>query len=234
MLTGLLQLQGCGDDDSDGQPGPEQCKVTLLSPNGGERWIVGELVDIAWETNNNCGDYVRISLLKDGDSCFAIADSVQNSGLFGWRVEQCQGDSSGYIIEVVDLMSIAFDRSNTYFRIVYIEPEECELEILEPSGHQEFFVGDTVSIAWDAAGSCSETVVIELLREWVVCAYIDLAAPNTGSYEWAAVQCDEGVVDYRIRITDVENSAQDTSTGSFFILPLLPPECVTTFTDPVM
>ncbi len=75
-LTGTLVLEG-----------PEGPSVTVVSPNGGEMWGLGELHDITWSSAGEV-DVVSISFSADGGSAwFDVASETPNDGVYTWLVD---------------------------------------------------------------------------------------------------------------------------------------------------
>ncbi|MCX7681963.1 MAG: DUF362 domain-containing protein [Anaerolineae bacterium] len=65
---------------------PVTSTLTLLAPNGGERWIAGSLQEIRWTSTNLAGG-VRLEYSTDGfSSAHEIAAETPNNGTFTWSV----------------------------------------------------------------------------------------------------------------------------------------------------
>lgn len=228
-IATALMLPGCGGDKST-KP-PVGCTMTVTVPNGGEVWTVADSAYVLWESSGSCGDYVRITLLQDGDSCGVIGDSLIDDGSHRWEVVSCCADSIGYTVRVFNLGSGAHDESDSSLTIVPA-PAPCDLTVDYPNGGETLQVGEEVTINWEASDRCGENVRIELLESEVVCVTIAESAANTGSYVWSTAKC-EGVRSdsYRVRITDVKTGISDVSDEHFSIT-VGPPECELTVIYP--
>ncbi len=103
-------------------PPPPPEGVTVVYPNGGEEFCVGEDIVIFWETvGEGCADFVSVELLHHGEVCAVLADNLVNFSFLDWMVESCDGDSTGYAIRVTDLTCGYADESDSTFVI----REEC-------------------------------------------------------------------------------------------------------------
>lgn len=225
LLAGLL-LPGlllCGCDDDDNGPIIEECLLTLLAPNGGESWAVGDSIAIAWTTSEQCGASVRLDLFHDGDSCAVIADSIADAqGSFDWIAETCAEDSAGYAVRVRDLVTGSADLSDATFVIAPLPV--CTLEVTAPNGGEYWVPGAAVTLTWSATEVCGATVTLELLLDGTACRTIATAAPNTSSYDWTVAACGDSTDGYALRVTDDESGAFDESDDTFAITTLIPLE----------
>ncbi len=190
------------------------CTVTVTSPNGGEELVEGEACGIAWEFDGACGNEVAIELLKDDSVCKSISETTVNP--FEWIAERCGEDETGYKIRVTDVASGASDESDLSFSIL----GPCIINVTSPGGGEEWAVGDTLTIAWDASGSCGDIFAIELLHDGEACHQIaETTDDSAGSYPWVVMQCDSYTTGYQIRISD-SASGMDATSQTFSIAPL--------------
>ncbi len=59
--------------------------LTVVAPNGGETWKVGNLYSITWDAFGNLGHPVKIELSRDSGSTWStITSSTANDGSYGW------------------------------------------------------------------------------------------------------------------------------------------------------
>jgi hypothetical protein len=105
-----MQARGTIVDD-DVSPG----SITVLSPNGGENWRVGQNKRIKWTSTGVVGS-IRIDLARDGVSYTeTIAGSTVNDGVDSWVVTGPATNSARIRICSVDLS--VCDASNAVFKI---------------------------------------------------------------------------------------------------------------------
>lgn len=146
-----------GDDSSDGmfdidrdtQP-PE---VTVVSPNGGESWLVGSPRTISWiATDGNSIDSVSIYYSVDGGDAFTLISSGEpNDSSYVWRIPPELSDSS--LVEIVAYDGAGNpggDRSDEFFEIV---PDTIgpEVVVTAPDGGEMWETGGFSVITWTAS-----------------------------------------------------------------------------------
>lgn len=62
-------------------------QITVISPNGGETFNVGQTVNITWEPFGNIDDDLKIEISRDGGSGWSvISPDTKNDGSFTWVV----------------------------------------------------------------------------------------------------------------------------------------------------
>ncbi len=194
-------------------PVPSDCQVTLVQPDGGENWGQGTLQTISW-TSTECGDNVRIDLLRSGIRCQTISQETPNDGDYSWVAQQCNSNPSGYEILISDLVSGVEDRSDGTFSI---PAGSCQLDVTAPTEGVVWNAGQPYEILWGFGGTCGSDVRIELVHQGEVCLVLDESTPNDGSYSWAPEQCTAESCGYKIRVTDLLTNLADESDGSFCI-----------------
>lgn len=93
-----------------------QPKITVVSPNGKEKWTKGSTHTLAW-TDSIAGN-VRIRLLSGRTPVATVAVSTPSDGSFDWTVPTSLDDSNTYKLEVVSLEDRAVsDQSDRRFTI---------------------------------------------------------------------------------------------------------------------
>jgi len=187
--------------------------VTVLAPNGGESFLIGDSVAISWSYSTCTGANVRLELLRDGSVCATIAATTPNDGAYPWTAAPCGSYTTGYAIRVTDLSSSATDASDGTFSI----EAPCSVALTAPNGGQSYCPGEAVAITWDAAGACGADVSLELLQNGSVCSTIAASTANDGSYAWEAAPCGSYTTGYTIRVTDLGSGVADASDASFTI-----------------
>ncbi|HLP57867.1 MAG TPA: PKD domain-containing protein, partial [Candidatus Deferrimicrobium sp.] len=126
--------------------------ITVISPNGGETWLLGGIQNIKWavcDVNNN----IKILLLKNSTVVGTIAGNINpSSGSFPWAVGSLEGGNSigigsGYQISIVELNTNKTDISNSSFAIVY-----PSITVLSPNGNEILNSGSSQIIKWKSMG----------------------------------------------------------------------------------
>lgn len=112
-------------------------------------------------------------------------------------------------------------RRATWFRYFVkecVNAPECSLVVTGPVPGDEVCAEFPFLITWSADGDCDEPLVIDLLREGIVCGTIAESAPNIGEYEWIVESCGPETDGYQVRLTDPASGAAALSDGFFRII----------------
>ena len=110
--------------------------ITLLSPNGGERWEVNSLHEINWQSENTSGT-VKIEYSTDKGSSWTAIDSIaQDNHHYSWTIPNSL--STTCLVKISDTDGVPFDQSDSVFTIA--APLSADF-IGEPTtGHQPLTV----------------------------------------------------------------------------------------------
>ena len=103
----------------------EEKSITVISPNGGETWVVGNTYDIRWESRKI--EKVRITLETTEPSVrvlpiLIVDDYPANLGKYSWVVEDFPGRWKIKIIGKTADGRVVSDLSDNYFSIVSAIP----------------------------------------------------------------------------------------------------------------
>ncbi len=196
-------------DTSDSNFSILQPTVTVISPNGGEKWQVGKSYNISW--NSQDIDSVKIEFTSNGGLTWStIFNSVAASSTpLSWTIPD--QTSSNCKIKISDKNnSSIYDTSDNNFTIV-------KITVVSPNGGEIWNTETNRNITW-TAGSV-DTIKIEYSINGGS-TYINIASKvyaATGSYNWtipytASTNC-------KIKITDItDGSIADSSDAVFTIL----------------
>lgn len=188
--------------------------LTVLYPNGGETFQIGQLVTIQWSSENLLGN-VDILLSRDGGTSWTVLyGNIANDGSEPWVVSG--PPTNGAKIRVRSSSSPqVFDDSDGVFSIVFT------LTVTSPNGGETWNVGTTQTISWSSQPY--GTVRILLSRDGgVTWQTIVASTPNDGSHPW--VVSGPPTTNALIKIVSNEvPSVQDTSDGLFTIVDTSPP-----------
>ena len=200
------------------------CRLSVLSPNGGESLCQNVPIEIAWTSSTCCGDQVKIELVSGSTPCLTIAAATENDGAYPWSPVPCAGGGSVYRIRVTDLTTGAVDESNLTFEIA----PACQITVTAPAGAMVVCEGDPLQIQWTSGSCCGELVKIELTRGGSVRAVIAAETANDGIFAWDAEQVGGVAEGYFIRVTDLETGAADENPFALTIQA----GCVVTVSSP--
>jgi hypothetical protein len=91
--------------------------LTILVPNGGERWKQGTTKQIEWESSGVQGQ-VKLELLKNGGVVQTIENKTKNDGKHKWKVPNSLAPGNGYKVRVTSKADTGVsDESDGSFRI---------------------------------------------------------------------------------------------------------------------
>ena len=74
--------------------------LTLITPNGGQKWRSGDTYTIKWDKANS-GGYVKIQLLKSGKPYKTIRAKTRNDGKYRWKIPSSVKSGNKYQIRIV-------------------------------------------------------------------------------------------------------------------------------------
>jgi hypothetical protein len=99
-------------------PKISQPSITVLSPNGGETYKIGDTVKISWSGNNLGVSNINISWCKSNSGCNNIVTRIPNSGNYSWTIPATFAPGS-YKIQIGndDIDNAVSDESDNYFTI---------------------------------------------------------------------------------------------------------------------
>jgi gingipain R len=186
--------------------------ISVVAPNGGEIWLVGDTDTIRW-TSANLAENVMIQLNRNYPSASwdTVIASTPNDGSHPWPVTE--GTTANARIRIRGtVQTTAADTSDANFTIA-----RRSLAVTDPDGGEMWFVGDTAAITWTSQ-YLTENVKIELNRdypngEWEL---ISPGAPNDGVHSWPI--SGDPTSEARIRVTGTTHtSVSDTSDADFEI-----------------
>lgn len=90
--------------------------ITLLTPNGGENWLVGGDYAIAWASSGGVANVNLLYSIDNGNIFSAIDGPISNTGAYTWLVPNTPTTEA--IIKVVDAADpLKYDTSNSKFTI---------------------------------------------------------------------------------------------------------------------
>jgi len=186
--------------------------ITIISPNGGEKWIRGTNKEVKWSSSGSPGTNVKIELYKAGVLNKLIISSTPNDGSYFWYVPTTQTIAADYKIKVTSITNSAYtDQSNNNFVI-----SAGSITVVSPNGGESWNKGSTRTITWSKTGSTGSYVKIELLKGGVLNRVISSSTVNDGSYSWTISSTQNYGTDYKVRITSTSNSIYNDASNNYF------------------
>lgn len=129
-------LTGSGDSDyfiMDTVPP----SLTLLSPNGGEAWYIGDTNAIIWTATDTNLDPNSVYLwysLSGGSQYQNLAEGIYNSGSFPWEMPTVQSYNARVKVQIGDTFgNLSEKHSQGSFTITYVPPAAPEGVVVDTS-----------------------------------------------------------------------------------------------------
>jgi hypothetical protein len=191
-----------------------QPNITVVSPNGGEKWVRGTIKQIKWSYTSNSGTYVKIELLKGGILNRVITSNTPNDGSYSWAIPVGQALGTDYKIRITSTSNSAYkDTSNGNFAI-----SNPYITVISPNGGENWARGTAHTINWKKDGNVGSYVKIQLYKGGILNKVIISSTANDGSYNWIVPTTQTIGTDYKIKIMSTSNSAYyDWSNNNFRI-----------------
>jgi predicted transcriptional regulator len=95
----------------------EENPLTVLIPNGGERWFLGRNYTITWAATDISGDLVKIELINDQIKR-TIVEYTPNNGNFSWQIPTDLPPGLDYMIKISSVdQPFLYDFSDSSFAL---------------------------------------------------------------------------------------------------------------------
>ncbi len=136
LVFAAYGLTGLGDSDYFAMDtvAPD---LTLLSPNGGEAWYIGDTNNILWtatDTNLSPNSIYLWYSLSGGSDYQSLAEGIANSGSYPWEMPSVQSYNARVRIRVNDSFGNITQKSSlNAFTITYIPPAPPQGVIIDTS-----------------------------------------------------------------------------------------------------
>ena len=206
---------------------PDPCNIVVTNPTSSSVWTKGTTQTIRW-SSSGASSHVKIEFM----SCIGwltLASSTPNDGSFSWAVDNRGNEAClGHKIRIVDIGDNICRGESGEFTIRV--PEECDIDVAQPTAGSFWTKGETHTIQWDRPGDCGTHVSIELYKGGSRIGTISTSTPNDGSRSWTVDDYSHGTgTNYRVKATDLSTGKYDYSAD--FIINV-PEPCSITVTSP--
>jgi hydrogenase/urease accessory protein HupE len=185
--------------------------VTVVTPNGGESWIIGCPNLIQWTAAAATTGMVKIELYKNNVFNMLINPQVPAAqGNFTWMVPWNVVPSADYKVKITSLNSAAtFDFSDNNFSMI-----RGIITVVSPNGGENWLKGTMHPIVW--TDNVCDNVRIELWKGTVYHSTIAQSVPSTGVFNWMIPPASNIVPgnDYKVKI--IANAPVSGNTGMVF------------------
>jgi hypothetical protein len=211
--------------------------ASLVQPNGGESWKVGDLHDITWnmsDTEDPVGALsVTLDYSTDGGATYPyniITDQTgfSSPGTYSWQIPNTPTVNAKVRIKVTDTYGVnVTDTSNNTFNITMDLPF---IQVTRPAGGEYFLGGGSEPITWIATAGTNPLTATPITITYSTTGaggpWNPLASnePNDGTYTWNPVPAINNPNCY-VRITAIDTmgyTGSDMSDTSFTIDSIYP------------
>ncbi|MEI7983769.1 MAG: LamG-like jellyroll fold domain-containing protein, partial [Bacteroidota bacterium] len=159
----------------------EQTPLTVTSPNGGERWKVGDIHPITW---TSCGvDNVKIEYsINNGTNWTTIINETPASvGSYSWTVPNTPSELC--LVKITSTTDgTIFDQSDAVFAI-YKETIP-QIIVTSPNGDERWKVGDIHQITWTSSSVANIKIEYSIDNGTFWATIVESTAAAPGSYPW--------------------------------------------------
>jgi len=184
--------------------------LTVLSPNGGEAWEIGERYSIRWTSKGVQGN-VKIMLKMPGH-WYEIAQSVSvDAESYNYTVPENIPIGTKYRVYVMTPDEKIKDESNKYFSVT-----RREIRVLRPNGGEKLIQGTEYDIKWHSSGRIGN-LKIDVEDERGVKHRV-IETRDTKSYRWR-VPTQLRPEKYKLIIFSQDGKIKDESNERFDITP---------------
>ncbi len=186
--------------------------IRVISPNGGENLLVGELHEIQW-VSTGIEDVKLEYSLNGGSTWTTIINSTPSSGTYNWIVPVVAFRSDNCKIRITDVNSVAFfDESNSAFSII---PTQPYVRVIAPNGGEEWNYNVGQTIIWESAG-IEKVDIYFTYNNGFTWEVVIQGFPSYGAYEWDPPNYSTSLA--RVKITEAGNAGVSDISDSFFSL----------------
>jgi hypothetical protein len=190
--------------------------ITVVDPNGGNQWKVGDSAEIKWEAHPDIQNVaIGLSLNSGGNYTQLISASTPNDGSFMWDPIPTEALGNYNRIKIMDVDNpTVYDESDADFAVV-----QLSITVMIPKGGEVWKVGDSQDITWTASpGITNVKIELSLDSGASYPQVIAASTPNDGTFTWNPIPPEAASDHCRIRISDAANGAvNDTSNADFSV-----------------
>ncbi len=207
-------------DTSNGNLVITDATITVLEPNGGETWLIGNPANITWSSTNHSGNVkIEVNRTYNTGGWEVLYFSTPDDGSESWTVSGPATTQARIRISSVTQAGVA-DVSDGNFTI-----SNPYIAVVAPNGGEVWVEGTVETIQWVGDG-ISGNVKIELDRDYPSGSWETLyAAVPFSNLEQDWPVTGPGTNNGRIRISSVSSpTTNDVSNGSFTVVGIGAPE----------
>jgi hypothetical protein len=187
--------------------------LTVISPNGGETFVVNDQQPITWTSTGSVGSVEIYYSTNDGNNWTEITPSTPNDGSFDWTIPDTP--SAECLVRIKQGEANVQDTSDGLFSIV----PSASLTVTSPNGGEQCEAGSNQDITWTSTGIVGEVGIEYSFDGGNSWSLVNGTAPNTGAYDWTVpdTPSDSCLVRILGNDTDPQGPLSDESDTAFTI-----------------
>ncbi|NIM17440.1 MAG: hypothetical protein GTO45_35965, partial [Candidatus Aminicenantes bacterium] len=192
--------------------------ITVTSPNGGERWLVGTWQTITWTCEGNVETVMIECSFNGGTAWKTIAVSTENDGQFIWKIPNQPSDNCLIRVSASDVDEGPADVSDEVFAI--FSPITAAITVNSPNGGESWGAGSSQEIKWNSSGDISNVTIKYSIDNGTTWKTIVQTTANDGSYNWVVpgTVSDQCLVQVTGNDSDLDPKPSDVSDEVFSIV----------------
>lgn len=200
--------------------------ITVLSPNGGENWEMGDTQTITWSSQGVVGN-IKCTLCK-GENYTEVLTIISSlpitNEIIYWNMPTTLQAGEDYRIKISSLSNPnVVDYSDQYFNIPPLPAPTLTLN--SPNGGESWYLGSSHVLSWSSL-NLTGNIKVELYRgeeSNPVQVITSSVAANVGAINWTIPLTLSAGENYRIKLCSLSNPAVwDVSDTPFSLMvPLL-------------
>ncbi|MDZ7721625.1 MAG: choice-of-anchor D domain-containing protein [candidate division KSB1 bacterium] len=183
--------------------------ITLIQPNGGESWQVGQQKLIEWESSGTSGTVKIQYSTNAGANWSIITSSTSDDGQYRWTIPNTP--STNCLVKLSDTDGSPVAESSEYFEIT----SEPAISITSPNGGETWQVKSQHSIRWDSEGTSGAVTILYSTNSGTSWHTIVSGTSDDGQYLWTVPN--EPSSNCLIKISDYDGFPIDQSDHYFTI-----------------
>ncbi len=163
--------------------------ITLIDPNGGEKFYAGQTVNIRWRSENVSEVSIAFSVDTEGKLYEIFAENLDASlGSFEWTVPDSV-TTTGLIVVWDSSNTNVYDGCDAFFTTA-----KPSITLKYPNGGETFKTGDAVTIRWESEG-LELMEIIYTTDDFSTWQYVNPSVDTArGSYEWTVPDINSSTV----------------------------------------
>ena len=182
--------------------------ITVVSPNGGENWMVDSIHNITWTSNGTSGNVHIEYSIDNGSSWSDVIASTTDDGTHPWTIPDTASDSC--LVRVSDTDGNPADVSDSLFSII-----KDSVTITSPNGGEDWTANNLHNITWISYGTSGNVHIEYSIDNGSSWTDVIASTADDGTHPWTLP--DTASDSCLVRVSDTDGNPSDTSDAVFSI-----------------